>query len=445
VTEALASPYPPRKRLDNIKLIDALKSASNVAEFQRALDAIAENFHPSILSEFDWAEEIAKVTGTPSPGPLNDYITLATIWLNIEVRANQLGLDQESLDSMEAALLNTSGGESIIAAIRELHMPAIDQYVSAKATEVGLEIEAKISEIRNAGRVLKTLNVHLENFHRMLLDLPLTRLDAMVLYRGLNNNLVKVPEPDRDCDAGDWTIQWLNILADYASYAGMAPISALLTDCASRIAWHEVFLREELADGWEAGAGPCGRCAMYFSSMALQTIDTKGEFGGKLYPDSIHIPARVNYTTCPFCGYESPIELPAMFYAPHRHQVVYCLPAMGAMSKDQSIEFFSSAIEDIRTRYAERLTSEERAAFDSASELVTLSWSQFLNAIHMGDTASEHHAVNILHREDGSGILFDAMKNVTRELTPGELAEMLDNADPILVLRPVRDEGDPEA
>ena len=47
---------------------------------------------------------------------------------------------------------------------------------------------------------------------------------------------------------------------------------------------------------------------------------------------------------------------------------------------------------------------------------------EFMNAIHMGTTATEEHVCNVVRLADGSGLLVDRTKGVLMSLTRAELA-----------------------
>ena len=50
--------YPPRERALNVALIRAVVYAQDEAAFDAALSGFSEQFHPSVIAELDWMEQV---------------------------------------------------------------------------------------------------------------------------------------------------------------------------------------------------------------------------------------------------------------------------------------------------------------------------------------------------------------------------------------------------
>ena len=149
----------------------------------------------------------------------------------------------------------------------------------------------------------------------------------------------------------------------------------------------------------------------------MVALDSRSPFVNWRNTNLTYIPADLNRATCIFCGHSAPVESPALFYSPQRAQVVYSVPtALHRIQEEAAPDFYRTLIEHLRGEYREHLTDEEAVRFDSASELLTYSLPEFLQAMQTGETLNEDHVCNLIAVPDGTGLLVDLSKGFAREV-----------------------------
>ena len=136
-----------------------------------------------------------------------------------------------------------------------------------------------------------------------------------------------------------------------------------------------------------------------------------------------------NIASCPFCGHRARLAAPALFHAPSRNQVIYCLPVPGARTEQEAVATLRPVIEEIRRHYMARLDQAQRAAFERTTEILTHDVPSFLAAIQLGHDTQEWHAWLHVRLADGSGVLSDPTKAILIDLLPEELEEHWADAD----------------
>ncbi len=272
-------------------------------------------------------------------------------------------------------------------------------------------------------RVVGLVTRYLSNALFLLLDLPLTRLPAKEFATriGLAHGHGFDKWDLHDEATRDRFADFLRMRADTARDCGVPALAGLIDWAAEAVASLDLGALDKYAGQRQYSVGPCGRCSMWFASEVMSCIDTRCDFFDWSGTGLIYLPAGINVSVCPFCGLAEQVEQPAMFYAPQRNQVVYCLPTRGFMTQDEAVEAYRPVIGSLRADYTASLNNAELTKFESAIELTTWDLPEFLYAIQMGETIEEGHVFTIMPLPDGGGLLFDGSKGFARVMTPREV------------------------
>jgi hypothetical protein len=379
--------YPPRARQQNILLVEALFQAHDQASFDAAGGQVVEQFHRGVLSEFDWITQRTPVDQRDTILALGDH-----------------------LDALVAERHRTTPRTADrLAAIAE----ALTQTVRSACDAVTLP---------------RFVSMHLTNALLVLLDDPATRRAARRFaqhWRALGGKVylleIRRPSAEEITPGDDWT-SGLAQVRDLALNEELEPLARLADHALTLFAARDLNALDGYEGDWVTGAGPCARCAMSFASRAVACIDESCGFVGSFGVKMVLVRAGLNTASCLFCGHRASLNSPALFYSPSRSQVVYFVPRFGAMTEDDALATFGSLVTKSRDNYLARLSAEDAKRFEEAGELITWSWSDFLYAIHFGETIAEDHVFNLIRfNATGGGLLIDSTKGFMRELEPEEL------------------------
>ena len=412
----------------NVSLVKAARIAADSPALESAIKGMANDFHPSILAELDSSE--IQPGEPPSISELNFIVTSELLPRNIRYRMQDIRIDEsperqiEIAPSLLSAIYRICDGSpregSPFGQEAHILLAAIDTYTDNLMEQVWARIVSTTSTMRSYRRLLAAIYMNITNAHRLLLDFPATRHAALRLFKEHQTFLSKPGVEFLAHDASAPT-KTLNEFAAQARNAGLSSLAALSHRCAVNIDWSDV-MRRRVFDGLRTiYFGPCRNCAMYYAVEALISIDPRCDFLYSHGRDWIYIPPGLNFNTCIFCGHESPIEVPAMFYVPHRGNVVYCIPGRGRGSAEAAVTEHANSIQYIRDSYMEDLKPQERAEFEEAPELITYSWEEFMLAVHMGETTEEAHCWLSTRNEYGGTSIVDGTKMFIRELLPAEM------------------------
>ncbi|MFF4062610.1 hypothetical protein ACFYZ8_41295 [Streptomyces sp. NPDC001668] len=378
--------YPPRARQQNIALLDAMFQAHDQVSFDAASGQVVEWFHRSVLSEFDWITQRT---------PVNQRDTILAL------------------------------GDHLDALVAERHCAT-----PRTADRLVAIVEALTQTVRSAcdaAALLRFVGMHLTNALLVLLDDPATRRAARRFaqrWRGLGGEAylleIRRPPAEESPPGNDWA-SGLAQIRNLALNEELEPLARLTDHALALLAARDRSLDKYEGD-WLTGVGPCARCAMSFASRVVTCIDESCDFVGSFGSKMVLVRAGLNTESCLFCGYRAILNSPALFYSPSRSQVVYFVPRWGGMTEDDALATFGSFVTASQESYLARLPTEDAKRFEEASELIAWSWSEFLYAIHFGETIGEDHVFNLVRfNTTGGGLLIDFTKGFMRELAPEEV------------------------
>lgn len=419
--------YAERDRNRNIKLLAAIDNAEDNEQLLRASAAAAADFHPSLLAELDLQNYLLLISGKRPLKELSIHLFMFTLYQNLALRNDQLGLNRNDLNRIYRAWskVEKAGPHDLRGLLSDLYATLVEvadgttkRFLDNRLDIIRADAVNELNNIRDARRVPGILKVHLSNAHLVLLDQPVTRMAAANLRGG---KYLTGPTSSDGEPSAENILEWLAELEDEAARINLYRLGDLARQLIDEVPWTSILQRRGFDGERGSGTGPCARCSMSFTSEAITCIDPRCDFIFERGSEAIFIPANFNVAECLFCGHEDGIEAPAMCYVPHRQQVVYCLPTQGKVGREKAMELFGPAIRGIRERYLETLETSAQRDFESSIELITESREQFLDAIHMGETIYEDHLYAVFTGEDGSGMLMDASKNVMRKFSSREM------------------------
>lgn len=379
--------YPPRARQQNIVLLDAMFQAHDQASFDAAGGQVVERFHRSVLSEFDWITQRT---------PVDQRDTILTL------------------------------GDHLDALVAEHH-----RATPRTADRLATIVEALTQTVRlarDAVTLLRFVGMHLTDALLVLLDDPTTRRAARRFaqrWRALGGEAylleIRRPLAEESPPGDDWT-GGLTQVRNLALNEELEPLVRLTDHALALLASRDLNALDEYEGDWVTGVGPCARCAMSFASRVVACVDESCDFVGNFGAKMVFVRAGLNTASCLFCGHRASLDSPALFYSPSRTQVVYFVPRRGAMTEDDALATFGPLVTTSREGYLARLSAEDAKRFEAAGELIAWSWSEFLYAIHFGETIAEDHVFNLVRfNATGGGLLIDTAKGFMRELGPEEV------------------------
>lgn len=425
------------------EMIEKMLYPSDPAVLDRMCAELVQDFSPSFFAEIDWQEFRPDVDDNNLRqvlGYIDDYVFFMTIAANMFARipeGSDEWLSDEEVASFELLLREwhegwTGAGRSellgrlddFIESIRRPYWGMAETKIRATAEKALDDALSKLTDIRRLGNVVEVI---LYNARHRYLDLPWTRRRAKAEMRLAATeledswSLIRAADDKTRNDPvaiGDALLARARI-AERARHNEWA---ALLSTAAAALARIDPAALDKNEGEWSIGWVPCGRCSMWFAVESVTSMDTSCNYINWSDRGFVFVPAGIGTAECVFCGYAAPVEMPTMFYAEHRGQVVYLAPAKGIVDVDNATEFWRSAIEGLRARYVAKLDEAARARFETAAELVTHDVKDFLYAIQMGETIPENHIFNLIQLQDGSALIVDGEKRFARVITPGELA-----------------------
>ncbi|MFD5841929.1 hypothetical protein [Streptomyces chartreusis] len=367
--------------------MDALFQAGDQASFDAAGGQIVERFHRSVLSEFDWITQQTPVDRRDTILALGDHL------------------------------------DALVAERHDATPRTADRFAAI--------VEALEQTVRSAGdavTLLRFVGMHLTNALLVLLDDPATRRSARHFaqrWRALGGEgyLLEIRRSPTELSlpGDDWTSGLVQV-RNLALNEELEPLARLTDHAWALLATRDLNALDKYEGDWITGVGPCARCAMSFASRVVSCIDDSCDFVGSFSAKMVLVRAGLNTSACLFCGHHAILDSPALFYSPSRSQVVYFVPRPGTMSEDDALTHFGSLVRMSRDRYLARLSAEDAKRFEEASELIAWSWSEFLYAIHFGETIAEDHVFNLVRfNATGGGLLIDFHKGFMRELEPEEV------------------------
>jgi hypothetical protein len=449
------SMFPERDRNLNAHLVHAIITAQSPREEMASVVSSLEQFHPSLLAEFDYLwrypEAVLKQATDETRNLLAESaysaaldLFLKTLPANLRTRGEFMNSDSDAalsraLSRYEKIIKEGDGStesKDLLAAVEDLIGDSKRRRILPNGI-LGV-VEGSLSkdlerchDQRHAGiYVAKAV----ANSAFLLLDHPLTRLPFLsalsILWRASGERWpFSHPNPQTSSEGdAEQIARWLQILASAMDQAQLDQVATTFRTFATMLA-----RRMELESCYDGelmrGEGACSICAMHFSSTAFSVLDETcptvkfGEMG------SIFIREWFNKTVCPFCGHRSPMFDPGLFYRRSKGFMVYAVPLPAGMDQDTALPLMRPMIEDFRARYRERLKAEDTEDFDNAIELVTHNSGEFMHAVHMGELVAEKHATMSYFTGTGRVWLIDPIKGFHREFTVEEYESYYPEAD----------------
>lgn len=450
--------YPPRVRSTNIELIKSLRAAHTQEEFEAADERIAMGLHPSLLAELDWMEMTmpahqrtdgerfvdglffhhlpAVMSQRKIEFDLSEEDLRWEISANIDFYKNLVRDEERPLDALGDEL-----SQRIHNCLQSIE-PDIEGVISRMCQAERPRIFEAFSGVEDQNWILLMVDVEIRNALARSLDHLTSRIQTKQFMRHIGGQFpsIEIPsiESNEDLQLLLDRLGSLEALARKFSVYRLVAVCSILREVfvgadASRL---NVF-SGELATGY----GPCGNCSMMYASSAIVSYDPTCPrlFEGE--DDRIFLPIDFNVSVCPFCGEEARAESPSMYYSPKRNQVIYNYPRLGQFSEKEARDVHRPVISTLRERYIDRISAEEAAKFETASEEFTYSAAEFLVAIQMGTTVKEEHVYNIVRFIDGSGVILDQTKGAIISLTRTEMRNQWAAARAIDLDTAVKNEG----
>lgn len=378
--------YPARPRSTNIALIKAVVFAQSGQAFDEARVRFAENLHPSLFSELDWFEE----SGTPERARHVDRLFQENLQAILRQRTVEADVGMEPLLRM--------------------------------TDDVDTHLESTLALLTDRNRIPIVATVAIQNAVLAHLDDPTSRMRAKEwLRRREQSRLPNLPQLDlNDPAARDRFLDIIQTLGQDAAAERLPWLAASVGTLLRFLAKVDLAKLDGFDGDYICGVGVCERCSMRFASEAILSLDPTCPWLCKLEGDNIFVP-EFNVVDCLFCGHRARTNSPALFYAPSRKQIIYCLPTLGQRTERDALDFYRPIIEEARRRCLQRLGPEGAAPFEQAAEVLTYDFGEFLAAIQLGHAVKEWHSWNIIRFADGSGLIADKTKNICIALTPEDL------------------------
>lgn len=450
--------YPPRRRETNVELIRKLITASNQHDFELADTALAENLHPSLLAELDWMEMTHPEGHTPAIRNLVDGFFLAHLPAILRLRKSELDLPDDALRQLvgenrdffdhlgraEPGAL-AALGKDLGPRVERIAAEAAEPAPPPRADPLRAErdrIEHRFAAIEDPHWIPLAIDVEIQNALALALDSPLSRMRAKTFLRDCGGRFPRVLDQEMKTAAElPRIVERIDELAKAAREAKLPRLVAACEAMAGTLRDRSAGSLDAFCGELAAGYGPCGRCSMMYASAAIVCFDP--DCPSLIADDTgfIQLSLDFNVGHCPFCGNMNRADTPAVFYSPHRGQVIYNLPRQGRFSREEALARHRPVIETIRARYLERVDEATASAFGRAREDVTYGTIEFLQAIQMGTTSREEHVANLVGLANGTGLLVDRTKGAMIALTPDEMALFDEGARDIDLPTAVRDEG----
>lgn len=430
--------YPPRDRSTNIELIKSLRAAHTQEEFEAADERIATGLHPSLLAELDWMEMTMPTQQRTDGARLVDGLFLHYLPTIMSQRKIEFDLSEEDLrweisanidfyrnlvrdEERPLDALGDELSQRIQNCLQNIE-PDIDGVISRMCQTERPRIVRAFSGVEDPNWILLMADVEIQNALAKSLDHVTSRIQTKQFMRHIGGQFpsIEIPsiESNEDLQLLLDRLGSLEALARKFSVYRLVAVCRVLREMlvSADVSRLNVF-GGELA----AGYGTCGTCSMMYASSAIVSYDPACPrlFEGE--DDRIYFPIDFNVSVCLFCGEETRANVPSMFYSPKRNQVIYSYPRLGQFSETGARDVHRPAISALRERYIDRISDEEAAKFEAASEEFTYSALEFLAAIQMGTTVKEEHVSVLVRFHDGSGVIVDPTKGATIGLTRTEM------------------------
>ncbi len=423
----------------NVALIRGIMAARDQQAFEAADRRIAEGLHPSLFAEVDWMEMSVPPDQRANARRLADGMFMHHLPAIAAARRVEFDLPDEDLRAeitehwsfydfliKEARDVLGALGSDLDARIRRAFAGSARDDDAAAARAYSREaprVRQVFSHVQDRRWLVLLSNVEIDNAVAYALDHVSSRMDAKQFVREGDGRFPSLQRGEvRNADDLSDVRRRLELLGGRALASRQFRLYGVCRAIDDVVADLRLTALDRFCGERARGYGTCGTCSMYYASSAIVSFDPTcpqllDEETGRIF-----LPLDFNVSTCPFCGAEQRAETASLFYSPDRHQVIYNVPTLGQLTDDQALAQYKPLIAQLRELYIARVSAEDAAAFQTASEEFTHSMADFLLAIQMGTTVREEHVYNVVRLANGSGLLVDPTKNVIIALTRAELA-----------------------
>ena len=428
--------YSRQKRDANIELIKkVLGSKSFFEEFSNNFE---KYYHPSFFAEFDFAER------TCPPQHLDIYSMINFDLFDL----NQAKIIEIRNDLSDDALLDNEIMENF-----HYYKYLLDRFPNAfdfcdikKRTRINRLIDSdpkqfdyhpinnpnykllagklliELHSITDMSRISQVFSKYISNSILLHLDKTSTRLSTKsFLEQEHMDVMINIPTLRNTGNDVSDAINFLQQLKYRSAKYGLNALWIISSTCLDYLETTDISKMNEFQGMYNQGLGPCGKCSMYFTSETITFINSSCKFLHKYGDDTIFIPQNIHYTQCPYCKFNSRLDVPTIFHTFSRQQIIYMIPSNFQNNKEQAINsnkpFFKAMLES----YKKHISDEQISNLTNSSELMTFGWNEFIYAIQMGDTAKESHVYTIAQESDGSGLIIDSTKKFIMEIPPDEM------------------------
>ena len=430
--------YPSRQRDVNVSLIKGVFFAESRQEQEAGIHRFRKQYHPSLFAEMDWMEMTIPMVQRENVANFVDDMLYTNLDLIVAQRRSDF--DGEGIE-LEADVLENNDFYGYVLNEREDVRTVLGDHLCGKIEKI-LDVDEIVLTKRHKERYLEEfkhissyfkdfkgdleslatfISVELDNAVLRTLDHIPSRQRAKELLRRNDNQLPRLKldwmnEPDPLDHLRGFLYDVGDEFRKQRLYRVFVLCDLLLNS--TRDATPAEFTGFD--GGWISGMGNCSHCSMLYSSRAMVFIDRNCP--GVVEDDDGHIsiPLRVNATECPFCETVQRSNTPAIFFSHKRHQAIYCVPANDTMSEQEALHLFRELFQKVRERYMRRQPRDIAEQFNSAEEIITYSYSDFLIAIQMGTVNPHRHCWLLIDSIMGHTFLCDTTTNVFIDVLPGE-------------------------
>ena len=429
--------YSARMRAVNVELIKSVLYANNQADYDQAMSNFIENIHPSLFSELDWMENTVPANHRENAGKMNDELFLNNLEQIVKLREIEFELNEDELfdEVMEnidfyryiidiepkiSEAFNKNNYQSILSAYRQTsekrNYTHPDRY-----KDIGRITEQKLYRLTDKQNIPLVMKEIVQNLLAFSLDHVSSRMRTKKFIRktGVEVFQFAVDEITSASQIVELK-EMVRYIKENANEFHLLPLLESLNVIEKFLENSNILMSDKFEGEKAVGYGPCGHCAMAFSSIAIISLDPTCPY---LFEqgDTLHLPLEFNTAQCPFCGQVRRIDTPAMFYRPSNKKVIYNIPTQNQYSESEAENHYGEMIGILRERYKNRISPEEAEVFDKAGEEITYNMAHFLTAIQMGTTNKVWHAFLRVGLADGSAMLLDK--------TTGTLIDLIDSEE----------------
>jgi hypothetical protein len=429
------SVYTRRSRKDNLDIVKALLEAPNKQEFDKALERLRGNYHPSIFAELDywishcWLNE---------RGRLDYEFLLEKLFLDnleeiVRKRSFEIPNDKEAL----AFELRENGDffahivrkrPEILINLSNLQKHIISSFIDSKGQNTndlgprtgiypyqyeleGYTLFEKLRLAKNKKRVITEIENALTNSFLFYQDKMSSRLRTKYHFRQENFNYFI----NYNISADPTFKQLYEFLSGLRTKAANWNLWLIDLICKKSLEFFEQFPILSLPESDSSlisGLGPCGNCAMFFASSGISSFSDRSFSFSEDYKDWTYIPSDLNTAKCPFCGSLKRISLPFVFHSFKRNQVIFHIPEEWIPKKEEALRIFGEPFKHIYEEYKKNLSEDDKKFLQNAQEIIAYGWSEFYLAVQTSEPRNIAHTTVSVEIGTGNNVIIDTPNKV---------------------------------